>query len=287
MKMCYLAMASLGVALCGAPSTAQPSAAGPAAENERVGLVTILRLRDEFAAEPAAATMQGQHQRSWANLNWPVALPEPFRTRIFTAESYVLLDLDDAGKAAGCRPLRAGTEPVLDTLACTLLMRPGYFSASYVPARESLARRWVMGLRWESLTRAAYDARQADARRAFTALGIGAPARPQAPPIRPAAETPPRARSGSLTATDYSDIADRRIAEDRFEAELTVAGDGVPTGCRVTQSTGNMAVDERTCTLLMARARFAPRDEASGQATYKVHQPVELGWVLHGRRAQP
>jgi hypothetical protein len=93
-----------------------------------------------------------------------VVLPEPFRSRTFAAERYVLLDVDTAGRAAGCRPLRAGAHPELDAFACALLMRPGYLVASvYSPAvqpRARLAGRWVMGLRWESLTAAAHHQRE-------------------------------------------------------------------------------------------------------------------------------
>lgn len=91
-----------------------------------------MRLRDEFADRPDEAIdsrLHGHPTRPWANSDRPVVLPEPFRSRTFAAESYVLLDVDTAGRAAGCRFLRASAHPELDAFACTLLMRPGYFVA--------------------------------------------------------------------------------------------------------------------------------------------------------------
>jgi hypothetical protein len=141
-------------------SAQAPARTAPAAE-EWVNLVTIQRLRDEFADRPGEANLGAAHERGWTLFSRPVAFPEPHNRRAFVGESYVLLDLDDAGLAAGCRPLRPGAAPRLDAFACALLMRPGYFSATFVPQRESLAGRWVMGFRWESLPAAAQRAREA------------------------------------------------------------------------------------------------------------------------------
>jgi len=143
---------------CGAPAAAAAAQALPG-DSAWMNLVTIMRLRDEFAARPAEASFLSHPTQPWANVDWPVDLPEPFHSRAFVARSYVLLDVDSAGHAAGCRPLRAGEYAELDALACTLLMRPGYFTVTPVPTRESFAGQWVMGLRWESLTAAAYRQR--------------------------------------------------------------------------------------------------------------------------------
>ena len=164
-----------------------PAAQAPprgAAASEWVNVVTIDRLRDEFAARPAEASLRGIHPRGWTMFDRPVTLPEPFRSRAFVAESYVLLDVDSAGHAAGCRPLRAGAHPELDALGCTLLMRPGAFSASIVPTPTSQAGRWVLGLRWESLTAAAHRERRA------AMQGTYELSPPPPPPSRPDSSQP-------------------------------------------------------------------------------------------------
>lgn len=153
------------------PAT-RPAQGTGAAASQMVNVVSISRLRDEFADRPGEASYrEGQHARSWAWIRRPVTFPEPFRSDTFVAESFVLLDVDSAGRAAGCRTLRAGAHPALDAFACTLLMRPGYFSASLIPSRQSLAGRWVMGLRWESLTAATQRERMSD----FSGTGVAAP----------------------------------------------------------------------------------------------------------------
>jgi hypothetical protein len=261
---------------CG--SSAEAAAAqepqAPAADTAWVNLVSVRRLRDEFAARPAEASFRGGHPRTWRNAAAPVVFPGPFRTWAFTAESYVLLDVDSAGRAAGCRPLREGAHPELDTLGCTLLMRPGYFSASIIPQRESQAGRWVMGLFWESLTTAAHRARPRE----------GGVAQALAPPAGGGAPSQERrVISGSLAASDYDDIADKRITDVRLEAEFDVDPEGVPTSCRVSHSSGNQAVDERTCALLLERVRFAQRFDASGTPIGNaVALDVDIGRALHG-----
>ena len=148
---------------CGAPAAAASAQAPPGdgADSAWVNLVSITRLRDEFAARPDEARPHGHPTRPWRIIQQRVVLPEPFRSRTFVDDSYVLLDVDTAGRAAGCRPLRAGAHPELDACACTMLMRPGYFDpgVSAVRPRARLAGRWVIGLRWESLTAAAHRQR--------------------------------------------------------------------------------------------------------------------------------
>jgi hypothetical protein len=287
---------------CGAPAAAAaqtPPEAG--ADSAWVNLVTLIRLRDEFAASPQDVRFHAHPTRPWVEVERTVALPEPFHSATFTAESWVLLDVDARGRAAGCRPLRAGVHPELDALACTLLMRRGFFDATLqMPARrprESIAGQWVMGLSWESLTAAAYRER----RQAIAAGGS-----PPAPPPATAAEPPSlgtrRVIRGSFAAdsADYRGIADRTITEGQLGAELAIDEHGAPAGCRVTRSTGNPAVDERTCALLVQRARFTLRMSASGtlipdtwsilidvgrilSAGQPFALPIQLGQTVTGR----
>ena len=152
---------ALGAAPLALPTLAQ-GPVGAARQDGWANFAAIFRLRDELAARPAEARLDAHHPETWAYLRVPVMLPAPYRTRAFTAESFVLLDIDARGHAAGCRPLRGGPHPRLDAFACTVLMEPGLFEVSLVPTERSLAGQWVMGLRWESLTAAAHRAREAN-----------------------------------------------------------------------------------------------------------------------------
>jgi hypothetical protein len=255
-----------------------------------VSTVSVARLADEFAERPADAKMSAAHPKVWANFPQPTRLPEPFRSQSFVNDSFVLLEIDRAGKSAGCRPLRASPRPQLDALACELLMKPGYFSVSFVPTPESLAGRWVMGVRWETLDQKTHAARQAGAWRPMLAAAPPPPA-----PLRrstvPATRLPDgqrKALSGSLVASDYAGIADRKITNGGFLAELAVDAKGIPTACTVSRSSGNAAVDKRTCDLLMGRARYEVRLDASGTAIADtVMQPVDVGWMLRPSGTRP
>jgi hypothetical protein len=281
---------------CGAPAAAAAQTPqGLGGDSALVNLVTITRLRDDFAFRPDEAGQDGHPTRPWVRSNLPVTLPEPFRSRAFTAESYVLLDVDSAGQGAGCRPLRAGAHPELDAVACTLLMRPytllirpGYHFTETIPPpphppRGLLVGRWVMRLRWESLPAAVHRERD------YIVMQQGEPPEPVRQHIR-----------GDVVAADYRGIADQRISDGRVDAELVVNERGVPTGCRATRSSGNPAIDERTCAVLVRRARFAQRASASGTPvadtlTFSINvdwmlssrpplpQPVQVGQTVSGR----
>ncbi|HST58044.1 MAG TPA: hypothetical protein VLK84_05145, partial [Longimicrobium sp.] len=188
---------------------ARPAPRPGAAGRQMVNLVSISRLRDEFAGRPGEASYrEGQHARPWALLERPVTFPEPFRSNAVVAESFVLLDVDSAGHAAGCRTLRAGAHPALDELACPLLMRPGYFSASVVPSRQSLAGQWVMGFRWESLPAAAHRQRVSDFSGVAAAPAI-------APPAGDHWVRVSRLQNGGAAFIDTASV--RRVGEDVFQ----------------------------------------------------------------------
>jgi TonB family protein len=169
-------------------------------------------------------------------------------------------------------------------------MRPGYFVVSvYSPAvqpRAQFAGRWVMGLRWEGLTAAVHRQRQSS----FS----GSVARAPDPPH------PRQMIRGQLSAADYRRIADQRMSDGRVDVHLAVDERGVPTACRVSHSSGNPAVDERTCALLLDQARFELRVDSSGTAvadsfTLQIYvdevlpnrppfaQPIEVGQTVSGR----
>lgn len=287
MRFGFLAPVLAGL-LAAMPLAAQPPAAGARPGQAWVTEALIMRLEDEFAVRPGTARMAGHRTAAWANWRRIRDMPPGFGARPLRHESFVLLDVGPAGEATGCRPLRASSEPRLDAFACALLMRPGYFEANLVPpATPRRPERWVMGLSFETMDAASFAAREARRPRS----GI-APAAPRAAPApRPA--TPPRpppppstgprhALGGHITAADYAGIKDLALANGDFLAELSVDAEGRVSDCRVANSTGNAAVDERSCAILR-RVRYSLRvDEAGNPIADRVSQPIDLGWVLHG-----
>lgn len=68
----------------------------------------------------------------------------------------------------------------------------------------------------------------------------------------------------AVTARDYRRIRDRAMRADRFVARVAVDAEGRPSACRTQISTGNQAIDARTCEIIMRRARYRPRTDVFG-----------------------
>jgi periplasmic protein TonB len=82
--------------------------------------------------------------------------------------------------------------------------------------------------------------------------GTACPAPPAAPP------SPPRHRSGTISNDDYPASAIRAQAQGTTRMNLQIGADGRVTGCSVTGSSGNSALDSTACSLAQRRYRFAP-----------------------------
>lgn len=203
------------------------------AASEWVSFVSINRLRDELADRPAEASLEAHNTAGgWSVFERPVVLPEPFRSRAFKGESFLLLDVDSAGGAAGCRPLRASAHPELDTLGCTLLTGR---LANLVQSLDRLGNRpvggrRVIGMSWVSLTAAAHRERG----EIFSGRGTAGPLVPPPPP--PAEVRPPpgghwvkafQFDDGGVHWIDTSSVS--RIGEDVFRFTVRYTGTRVRT----------------------------------------------------------
>jgi protein TonB len=69
---------------------------------------------------------------------------------------------------------------------------------------------------------------------------------------------PARLRSGSISNDDYPASAQRAEAEGTTRITVSVGPDGRATGCSVTGSSGNSALDSTACSLAQRRFRFSP-----------------------------
>lgn len=72
-------------------------------------------------------------------------------------------------------------------------------------------------------------------------------------------------RSGTIRDRDYPRDASRERAGGEVEVGFIIEANGRVTGCRVTRSSGNAALDRTTCDLIEARFRFRPATNAAGQ----------------------
>lgn len=78
-------------------------------------------------------------------------------------------------------------------------------------------------------------------------------------------DIPPRLRKGRLKDSDYPRAAGDAGIGGTVSVRYAVETDGRVTGCTVTRSSGNAALDETTCRLIEQRFRYAPSRDAHGR----------------------
>lgn len=94
-----------------------------------------------------------------------------------------------------------------------------------------------------------------------------------------AAAPPTRGPRWAISTDDYPPVARRAKQEGTTRYELAVDASGVPTSCKIIKSSGYQALDDRTCELVLKRARFNPaRDDAGNAAPGSIRGLV--GWDL-------
>lgn len=71
-------------------------------------------------------------------------------------------------------------------------------------------------------------------------------------------------RAELFVAADYPKAAKKETGI--VSVAVAVGADGTATGCQVTESSGNPALDAQTCAVLQQRGRFAPAQDAKGAA---------------------
>ena len=78
-----------------------------------------------------------------------------------------------------------------------------------------------------------------------------------------------RLLSGALDRRDYRRIADLGSSRGSAELLLLINKDGRVERCRAFRSSGNPAVDDALCRILIDRARFEPAQRADGTFLYQ------------------
>jgi protein TonB len=90
-------------------------------------------------------------------------------------------------------------------------------------------------------------------------------------------------QSGTIRDRDYPAAASRARVGGEVEVRFTIQPTGRVTGCRVTRSSGDAALDATTCRLIQERFRFKPATDAAGDA---IASPYgwRQSWWLEPRR---
>nr|WP_269748770.1 energy transducer TonB [Novosphingobium aquimarinum] len=81
------------------------------------------------------------------------------------------------------------------------------------------------------------------------------------------------------TPTDYPSKALRENQGGAPRFRLTIAADGTPIKCEITDPTPYEELNTISCELLMRRARFKPAMDVAGKPTFAVYQQRLLWWV--------
>jgi protein TonB len=106
------------------------------------------------------------------------------------------------------------------------------------------------------------------------------PPPPPPPPAPPPVKLSPRGNpSAWMSDDDYPPSAIRDEAAGTAGYRLEVNEQGRVSGCTITQSTGNSALDATTCRLLTSRAKFTPGRDASGNSVGGIY-PGRVTWRL-------
>ena len=110
-----------------------------------------------------------------------------------------------------------------------------------------------------------------------------------APPAPPAPPPPRKTQSATsakgdlrtlFSTDDYPASALAAGAGGTAQAELTIGPDGRVTGCSLTRSTGNGALDSATCNILRRRAKFIPARDSNGNPTSDTIRTPSITWVV-------
>lgn len=90
-------------------------------------------------------------------------------------------------------------------------------------------------------------------------------------------------QSGTIRDRDYPAAASRARVGGEVEVRFTIQPSGRVTGCRVSRSSGDAALDTTTCRLIEDRFRFKPATNAAGVAVASVYG-WRQSWWLEPRR---
>jgi TonB family protein len=97
----------------------------------------------------------------------------------------------------------------------------------------------------------------------------------QAPPPQP---RPPHVQ-GLISADDYPPRAMANGEEGTVVFDALIAPDGSVDKCTIAVSSGHSDLDDATCRIVKARARFVPARDGNGAAVYGIFRNV-INWSL-------
>jgi TonB family protein len=157
------------------------------------------------------------------------------------------LDVDAAGRVSACRVTESSGSASLDEATCRIAQERAQFEPARdrrgrpVPDQISRHMRWVL---------------------------------PDDPATRALANL-----ASYISDADYPAAAIRAGEQGTVRFRLWIGTNGLVSDCRIEASSGSAALDEATCRIMRARARFTPAHDANGNAVEDTISS-RIRWVL-------
>ncbi|WP_254772233.1 energy transducer TonB [Sphingomonas sp. NFR04] len=105
--------------------------------------------------------------------------------------------------------------------------------------------------------------------------------------VNPTTPVKPMSNPGSwVTENDYPALALREEHEGTVGFLLQIDASGIPISCSIARTSGSEELDERTCAILVQRARFSPARDAKGKPMAASYSN-RLSWVIPRSSALP
>jgi TonB family protein len=89
-----------------------------------------------------------------------------------------------------------------------------------------------------------------------------------------------------MTSQDYPRVSIQHEEEGTVLIRLRIDESGLVTSCKIVKSSGHAALDEQTCALYRARARFEPAKDRLGRVIAS-NSMQKITWRLEGNSATP
>jgi TonB family protein len=160
------------------------------------------------------------------------------------------VDVDPSGHPGACRVTKSSGQQLLDQATCDVVRSRARFTPALGPDGKPVVGRYSTNTIW-----------------ILPDLGL-----PAATPID---------RPSWFTGDDYPLEAMKSSLEGSVDFEVDVDVSGKPTACRVTKSSGHQILDDATCNIVMAKARFQPAESPGGKPV-SGRYATQAVWRLDG-----
>jgi protein TonB len=100
------------------------------------------------------------------------------------------------------------------------------------------------------------------------------------PPPPPSAQSSAPSPGPIISYTDYPPEALKQHKQGVVRAKLWISKEGRVYRCRILKSSGDQALDNATCNILTARARFTPARDQFGNPTEDTVVAPPITWKI-------